>query len=457
MSRPASPLVPFIQLLPAAALIRLLPPAALVLLLSAPALLLPVPQLAAQQLRYDREYPAVGYSTKTPIDRVAELQRAIARADAELTFDAKGGYLASLLESLHIPVESQMLVFSKTSFQVRFVSPETPRALYFSDDVYVAWLLGSEFLEIAAMDPNLGPVFYTLGQMRGDAPDFKRATGLCLQCHDTYGLAGGGVPRFLIGSGPTNEIGRSASHGTWRLTTDQTPLAERWGGWYVTGTHGAQTHMGNVVLSVPADAASGRAPSNGNLTDLTGLLDAGLYLTGHSDIVALMVAEHQIHVQNVMTRASWDARSADVTDPTSSDIVTLAEPLAETLAEPLVRAMLFVDEATLNGPIQGTSGFRSHFESLGPRDEQGRSLREMDLTRRLFRYPLSYLIHSDAFGVLPGALKEQVFRRIWEVASGQDTSDVFDHLSAADRGAILEILSATHADFARWLAANPSA
>ena len=447
MSRPASPLVPFIQLLPAAALNRLLPPGALVLLLSAPALLLPVPQLAAQQLRYDREYLAVGYSTRPPTDRVAELQRAIARADAELTFDAKGGYLASLLESLHIPVESQMLVFSKTSFQVRFVSPETPRALYFSDDVYVAWLQGSEFLEIAAMDPNLGPVFYTLGQMRGDTPDFKRATGLCLQCHDTYGLAGGGVPRFLIGSGPTNEIGRSASHGTWRLTTDQTPLDERWGGWYVTGTHGGQTHMGNVVLSVPADAALDQVPSSGNLTDLTGLLDTEPYLTGHSDIVALMVAEHQINVHNIMTRASWDARSAEVTDPASPDI--------EPLAEPLVQAMLFVDEATLSGPIQGTSGFRSHFESLGPRDEQGRSLREMDLTLRLFRYRLSYLIHSDAFGALPGALKEQVFRRIWEVASGQHTSDVFDHLSAADRGAILEILSATHADFARWLAANP--
>ena len=280
MSRPASLLVPFIQLLPAAAL---------VLLLSAPALLLPVPLLAAQQLRYDREYPAVGYSSHPPTDRVAELQRAIARADAELTFDAKGGYLASLLESLHIPVESQRLVFSKTSFQVRFISPETPRALYFSDDVYVAWLRGSQFLEIAAMDPNLGPVFYTLGQKRGDQPDFKRAKGLCLQCHDTYGLAGGGVPRFLIGSGPTNEIGRPATHGTWRLTTDQTPLDERWGGWYVTGTHGDQTHMGNIVLGVPADAAPGRAPSNGNLTDLSGLLDTGPYLTEHSDIVALMV------------------------------------------------------------------------------------------------------------------------------------------------------------------------
>ena len=78
---------------------------------------------------------------------------------------------------------------------------------------------------------------------------------------------------------------------------------------------------------MPADAAPGPAPSNGNLTDLSGLLDTGPYLTEHSDIVALMVAEHQIHVQNVMTRASWEARSADETDPASSDIETLAEAL----------------------------------------------------------------------------------------------------------------------------------
>ena len=437
MYRPASFLASCVQLPPAAALV----------LLSAPALLLLSPHLGAQQLRYDREYPAVGYSTRPPTDRVAELQRAIAEGDADLTFDAKGGYLAALLESLEIPVASQMLVFSRTSLQVGLVSPETPRALYFSDDVYVAWLMGSDFLEIAAMDPNLGPVFYTLSQERGGAPDLKRETNLCLQCHDTYGLTGEGVPRFLIGSGATNELGQSASHNAWRLTTDQTPLVERWGGWYVTGTHGRQTHMGNVVFTVPTEVAPGEVPTNGNLTDLTGLVDTGPYLTGHSDIVALMVAEHQIHVQNVMTRAGWEAQSADENDPASPDI--------ETLAEPLVRALLFVGEANLEGPIQGTSGFRSHFESLGPSDEDGRSLRDLDLTRRLFRYPLSHLIYSDAFAALPDALEEQVFRRVWEVASGQDPSEVFAHLSVADREVILEILSSTHGDFARWLATNP--
>ena len=321
---------------------------------------IPAPRLAAQQLRYDREYPAIDYYTRSPADPVAELQRSIARGDVAMTFADENGYLASLLESLRIPVESQMLVFSKTSFQERFVSPDTPRALYFSDDVYVAWLKGSDFLEIGAMDPNLGPVFYTLAQSQSATPEFRREYGLCLQCHDSYGLSGGGVPRFLIGSGATNELGRPTSHNSWQLTTDQTPLGRRWGGWYVTGTHGSQTHMGNVVVPVLEQPAQGPTSTNGNLTDLAGLVDTAPYLTGHSDIVALMVVEHQIHVQNVMTRAGWEVRNADAAGQGVPSAVEIAQ-----LAEPLVRGMLLVGEAPLGGPVQGTSGFRRYFRKLG--------------------------------------------------------------------------------------------
>jgi len=408
-------------------------------------LLLAPAGVESQQPRYDREYPAVDYYARLATDPVAALQRSVASGDVSLTFDDGNGYLAALLESLAVPVESQMLVFSKTSFQERLISPETPRALYFSDDVYIAWLKGSDFVEIGAMDPNLGPVFYTLAQKSEAAPEFRREYGLCLQCHDSYGLFGGGVPRFLIGSGATNELGRPTSHNAWQLTTDETPLSRRWGGWYVTGTHGTQTHIGNVVVPVLEQPAPAGEGTNGNLTDLSGFLDTAPYITGHSDIVALMVVEHQIHVQNVMTRASWEVQKA------ASDGATDRIDV-ERLAEPLVRAMLFVDEAALAGPIRGTSGFGRYFESLGLRDDEGRSLRELDLSRRLFRYPLSYLIHSDAFRGLPSTLKERVFERIWEVTAGEDTSGAFGHISADDLSAILDILRGTHDDFGLWLA-----
>ena len=233
----------------------------------------------------------------------------IARGQTELSFDPVRGYLASLLASLDVPVSSQMLVFSGTSLQARLVSANTPRAIYFTDDVYVAWLQGSDLLEIAALDANLGPVFYTLRQEDSDTPAFQRHTGFCLECHDTYGLSGGGVPRFVIGSGPTDARGRSATHGGWMLTTDQTPLSRRWGGWYVTGTHGDQVHAGNTVVRRAADPAPEVEVANGNRTDLTGLLDTDPYLTGHSDIAALLVIEHQIYVQNLLTRVNWEVRT----------------------------------------------------------------------------------------------------------------------------------------------------
>ena len=412
----------------------------------------------AQELRYAREYPVMRYASRNPTDRVAELQRMLARGQAELSYEPGRGYLASLLSLLDVPASSQMLVFSATGLQTSFVSSDTPRAIYFGDDVYVAWLQGSDLLEIAAFDANLGPVFYTLRQEESDTPDFERHTELCLGCHDTYGLSGGGVPRFLIGSGPTDARGQMASHEGWMLTTDQTPLSRRWGGWYVTSTHGDQRHAGNIVVRPSDDPAPSSEATNGNRTDLSGLLDTDPYLTRHSDIVALMVVEHQIHVQNLLTRVNWEVRTllAERAEQpgrarVSSQDADLEAQIAA-IAEPLVAVMLFVNEATLSGAIAGTAGFRSNFESRGPMDGDGRSLRQLDLTRRLFKYPMSFLVYSEAFERLPTEAKEQVFRRVWEVLAGVDRGGQFDHLSVMDRTAILEILRDTKGDFTRWLA-----
>ena len=404
----------------------------------------PSARVEAQELRYAREYPVMRYASQDPTDRVARSERMIADGQARLSFEAGRGYLASLLASLEVPASSQMLVFSGTSIQKGLISADRPRAIYFGDDVYVAWLQGSDVLEIAAMDADLGPVFYTLSQEQSDEPAFERHTVSCLRCHDTYGLTGGGVPRFLIGSGPTDARGRPVGHEGWALTTDQTPLSRRWGGWYVTGAHGGQHHAGNIVVRPSQDPASRAPAATGNLSDLSGLLDTDPYLTEHSDIVALMVVEHQIHVQNQLTRLNWEARTLLAGQAEPSQIAALVEPL--------VSAMLFVNEARLSGPISGTSGFRGDFESRGPSDGDGRSLRHLDLTRRLFKYPMSYLVYSEAFDGLPAEAKEQVFRRVWEVLAGVDRSGQFDHLSASDRTAVLEILRDTKEDFARWVA-----
>ena len=419
------------------------------------ALLAPGPLLASPQLRYDREYPSIAYSTRTPTDRVAQLRDRVERGLVELEYDEKGGYLAALLDELDISVTSQMLVFTRTSFQANLISPQRPRAIYYNDDTYVAWVRGSDVIEISAIDPVMGGVFYTLGQDREAAGEFGRETDLCLQCHDSYGLTGGGVPRHLVGSMLPDENGQSVYHEGWRLTDDRTPFRVRWGGWYVTGTHGDLIHRGNAVVEAPAAPNEVDFGPTGNRTDLDGLVDATPYLSGHSDIVALMVLEHQVHVQNEITRVGYDVRAALHRDeeegrppaPGNSRASAATLQVVEDVTQPLVRAMLFVDEAALGARIDGTSAFAEDFVGRGPRDGQGRSLRELDLTGRLFRYPLSYMIYSSAFDGLPAEARAYVYSRIDAVLSGEDTSDEFSHLTEADRAAILEILRDTRPDF----------
>ncbi len=419
--------------------------------------LIPAVGLAMLQLPYDTEYEVIGYSTSAPTDPIARLQRKIDSSEVELQFDAQSGYLASLLRHLKIPVASQILVFSDTSFEIDLVSAQTPRAIYFKDDVYVAWLQGGSLVEISAVDRKLGAVFYTLSQKKSNSPRFERQTQICLRCHDSYSLTGGGVPRYLMGSGFSDKSGQLVSHEGWHLTTDQSPLSQRWGGWYVTGTHGNQVHMGNLIAKDAADAVRLDLSSGANLTDLGELMDTSAYLGKHSDIVALLVIEHQVHVQNLITRVNYDTRTAlhnqqmlykePGSDPDYRSAATVKR--IESIAEPLVRAMLFVDEAPLSDPIAGTSGFSAEFVSQGPRDEQGRSLRQLDLTERLFRYPCSYLIYSEAFDALPDLTKKYIYGRLWDVLGGHDRSEEFAHLSDGDREAIREILEETKADFPR--------
>ena len=386
-------------------------------------------------LRYDTEYPAIPYTTGKRADRVASLIDRIERGEVELEHRSPRGYLESLLAELEIDVASQTLVYSQTSLQGPLIGPKTPRAIYFNDDTYVGFVQGAP-IEIAALDPNLGPVFYLLEQAPRE-PEFSAELGRCLSCHDSYSLTGGGVPRFIVGSGYTGTTGSLVSHEGWILISDRTPLKSRWGGWYVTGQHGSEVHLGNMVIKTLADFDRLEELRVGNVNTLDGLVDTTPYLTNTSDIVALLVLQHQADVQNLLTRVSYDARSA----PEQRE-----EPLEETV-ERLLRMMLFVDAVEYTNPISGDQKFVEQFASRAVRDGEGRSLRDFDLTRRLFRYPLSYVIHSAGFDALPEEPKGLFYRRLTAVLTGVDGSEDFAHLDAADRTAILEILRATKPDF----------
>lgn len=388
-------------------------------------------------LRYEVEYPAVRYGTQAGDNRVTRLARSVAAGETELVYAAPRGYLDSLLAALEIDPASQALVFSKTSIQARHIDPERPRAIYFNDDTYVGFAHGAPTLEIATMDPELGPVFYTLSQDPATADGFERLDGRCLRCHDSYSMTGGGVPRFIVGSGYFGAEGELISHEGRIITTEATPLRFRWGGWYVSGFHGDIVHLGNIVVRDPAALADLEALRAGNLADLQGLLDTSPYPTPHSDIVAALVLQHQTDVQNALTRARFDAVTAIDGLPAAELPARLAE-----IAEPLVRALFMADAAELEDTIEGGAGFAAAFEARGPFDAQGRSLRDLALEGRLFRYPLSYLVYTDAFASLPEAFARVVHGRIRDVLDGEAWEDM-PHLTASDRAAIRDIVRET--------------
>ncbi len=409
-----------------------------------PNLAAPVPNLATPQLPYDSAYPTIPYSTGEAGDPVAGLARRLEAGQVTLEREGSSAYLAAVLRELRIPVSSQMLVFSKTSLLARLIWPESPRAIYFNDRVYVAWTPGSDGLEISAQDPVLGGVFYSFEPDGEGGPRIRRQTGLCLQCHDSYSLTGGGVPRHILGSGPTDENGQLASHELWQVTTDTTPIRERWGGWYVTGTHGDQLHMGNVTVG---GRGGDSLTAGGNLTDLSQRIDVASYPGAHSDIVALLVVEHQVTVQNLITLVGYRVRTALHNDRQAGlpagEMSPRTARLVEGLGEWLVRALLFVGVPRFEDPIHGTSTFAADFMAGGRRDAQGRSLRDLDLRARLFSHPLSYLVHSPEYDALPAQARTYVNGRLLSILRGEEGGSDFGHLSQGDREAILSILRDT--------------
>jgi hypothetical protein len=222
------------------------------------------------------------------------------------------------------------------------------------------------------------------------------------------------------------------------------PLSKRFGGWFVTGSTGSARHMGNDVA-----ALDGR-PSR-ELTSVEGLFDSDGYRTFSSDVVAHLVLTHQAGMTNLLTRAGWEARAADPTlhPPFTSTPEQQASVTAvmSGVASEVVDYLLFIDEAKLTEPVRGASGFAERFSGGGPRDKQGRSLYELDLHRRLMKYPCSYLIYSPAFDALPSLAKDSIYKRMWEVLSGQEQDPRYRAaLSLADRRAIVEILRETKKD-----------
>ena len=402
---------------------------------------------AATSAAADLDRPPIQYGTGPADNVITSLRDKLRKGTKELKHSDEYGYLKSLLVELDVPVSSQVLVFSKTSLQRSRIGPKTPRAIYFNDDVTIGFCRQGEVLEVAASDPNLGVVFYTLDQNPAKGEAFTRQTESCLICHGSSGNQG--FPGHLIRSVSPDRSGELVlSRGSKRVD-HSTPFEDRWGGWYVTGTSGKQTHMGNQVVGgwPGLDDDTGGT----NVTDLKPYFTVGNYLTPHSDLIALMVLEHQCEAHNRLGRANFYTRlalheQAELNKAFGEPAALRSEGITRRIhwaCEPVVRHLLFCEEAKLTEPVAGTSGFAREFAARGPFDSAKRSLREFDLKTRMFRYPMSYVVYSKQFDGLPVEAKDRIYLRLWEVLTGKDKSKEFAHLSDNVRREVLEILRET--------------
>jgi hypothetical protein len=388
-----------------------------------------------------RDHPAIRYSTGPASNPIATLNQKLLDGAVELSRDPITGYLGSVLDALEIPRESQVTVFSPTSFQASRINLKNPRTLYFNDEISIGWVRTGPVLEVATLDAEQGTIFYMLEQDAEGIPQFERNDD-CLACHLTRDTLG--VPGLVVYSvAPLADIRayRAAS-----VIDHRSPLEERWGGWYVTGARGL-THKGNLPtegLRPAQDDAP--TPEFASLVDAE--FDLEGYLTPHSDVAALMVLEHQTHMTNLLTRMGWEARVAsyDGADSGLEPDRDAARKRVHDTALEFVDYLLFVDEAPLSeldASFVGPSGFVDAFSSSGPHDSQGRSFRQLDLEDRLLRYPCSYMIYTDAFDALPADALDAVYRRMWQILAGEETGPRYASLSLADRQAIVEILRET--------------
>ena len=411
----------------------------------------------------DYEQAPVKYSETAARDRLAVRLARIASGEIKFAGTDQQA-LRALLKVMEVPEETQLFVFAKTSLQRGRIRPERPRVLYFSDSAYVGWVPGG-LMEVTAVDPELGPVFYSfdLGATREKPPTIVRDSD-CLRCHG--GTFVRDVPGVFVRSIFPDTSGEPIlRHGS-VVVDDETPFDQRWGGWYVTGYKGREPHRGNAFASEKGDQLV-FTPSEQRPDELSGFFDTTDYLRSTSDMAALLVAEHQMAMQNTITRAGFVCRKMiayqhglqttfkePVTDEPSYDSV---KSVFASAVQDLIDHLLFRKAAPLPEGIVSNADFKGSFPRGAPRTRSGHSLKDLQLRDRILARRCSYLVYSESFRALPEVLKVRIFERLRTALRSTDPKERYAYLPAAERQQIYDILLETHPDAQRlWSAPRPA-
>jgi len=398
----------------------------------------PAPIKLTDRIPYGQ--PPIDYFNPVTDDAVSRLQQKINSGHVTLTADGERGYLTSVLRALDVPVSSQLLVFSKTARAPKLVTPRTPRAVFFNDEVSVAWIPESRELELTAIDPVKGANFYTLSQPldepgtdRNDAPatppNVKRPARFerrdrCLACH--AGQSSLHVPGLLLRAFQTDKEGKPLSG--YSRVTHALAYNRRWGGWYVTGAPPDLIHRGNLISRSDNDRHKREPGFRSALKELDELFAVDAWPTESSDIVAHLAFAHQMHGLNLLIRVGMEARVGRKSDA----------------QDRLIRYLTFADEPSLPAPIDRTgSEFTTWFEQQSPFNSDGKSLRQCDLQTRFLRYRLSWLVYHPYFQALPKQTRTRLLSRLWSGLTESPPKSDFQHLPAEEKSAIVEIVRTT--------------
>ena len=389
------------------------------------------------------DMPPLRYSDTAATDPLALLASGsppgMVPCDAKAPLDR----LRFVLKLLDVPEESQVLVFSKTSKQITLIHPGNPRCLFFNEDSYVGYVPGGD-IEVITHDPVLGAVFYLISS--GDEAQtlrISRDTSQCLSCHGTARTES--VPGVLVRSVFPDASGQPLfSQGSF-LIDHSSPIRERWGGYYVTG-QSSLPHLGNRTFEETPDRVFPEKPMQ--LSSVEGRIDTSRYLRSTSDIVALMVLEHQCQVHNTMAAAAVNYRRMrwlqQSLDPAADPDAGSAGRYADEAAARIVKLLLFDNEAELGEDgIAGNPAYQDAFVRRFPKTKDGRSLADFNLYDRLFKHRCSYMIYSAAFRALPERIRSAALGQLHEILTSEPTPGNHPDIKASSRRRIASILSET--------------
>ncbi|MEM9280824.1 MAG: hypothetical protein AAGA96_03275 [Verrucomicrobiota bacterium] len=417
--------------------------------------LLSLPQLGSGfEPIYERA--PIHYFEQEPDTQVTRLMERAA-SEGFLNKGTDREILLDFLERLQVPIESQVLVFSKTSAQNSRISPKTPRAIYYSDDVYVGWVQGGE-IEVASFDERLGIVFHLirLTHRESGKPPLMARDRSCLNCH--AGSANGGLPGVMVRSVYPQESGMPLFQAGSFHTRHDSPIEERWGGWYVTGEVEESHHLGNAVAEADRHAIEVvmHPLAEASLGTLDALFDAHPYPNGgQSDVVSLMVLEHQVGVHNILVEANLTTQNAlhrhvemqkAFGEPVDAPLSDTNERILTRMADKVLQQMLFVEEVELPAGVEGSITFQDAFQRNAREGRDGRSLKDFRLYERLMKYRCSHLIYSEAFEHLPSEIRDRILVQLYGILNDPDQWPEYRHLSESEREHIFEILSETLPD-----------